>query len=124
MNRSIELVVYEGAMCCSSGVCGPEPDRELINFSEALKRLENDYKGELKVERELIIQRTEFMPTGRWPKALREKGLSVLPIVTINGENPDPKAKYPRYAELRREIRTNADTSVKACGRWAMASYI
>ena len=24
------LIIYEGAMCCSTGVCGPEPDKELI----------------------------------------------------------------------------------------------
>ncbi len=104
MNRSIELVVYEGAMCCSSGVCGPEPDRELINFSEALKRLENDYKGELKVERASLSSNVPmFIANREVAKALREKGLSVLPIVTINGEIVS-KAKYPRYAELRREI--------------------
>ena len=29
-----ELTIYEGAMCCATGVCGPEPDRELIEFNE------------------------------------------------------------------------------------------
>ncbi len=37
-----ELIIYEGAMCCSTGVCGPEPDQNLIAFSETLKRLQNE----------------------------------------------------------------------------------
>ena len=44
------LVIYEGAMCCSTGICGPEPDKELIEFSETLKRLQNEFK-ELNITR-------------------------------------------------------------------------
>jgi len=43
-----ELTIYEGAMCCATGVCGPEPDRELIEFNETLKRLASEYNGNLK----------------------------------------------------------------------------
>lgn len=46
-----ELMVYEGAMCCSTGVCGPEPDRTLIEFNETLKRLTGEYGDSLKIIR-------------------------------------------------------------------------
>ena len=39
------LIIYEGAMCCSTGICGPEPDKELIEFNETLKKRfkQNEY---------------------------------------------------------------------------------
>ena len=96
--------MYEGAMCCSSGVCGPEPDRRLIDFSEALKRLQSEYKDELNVERASLSSDVPmFIANKEIAKTLREKGLNVLPIVTINGDIVS-KERYPTYAELRREI--------------------
>ncbi len=38
MNKIIE--VFDPPMCCSSGVCGPEVDPKLVEFSAALKSLE------------------------------------------------------------------------------------
>jgi len=98
------LVVYEGAMCCSTGVCGPEPDKKLIEFSEALKRLQSEYKDELKLERaSLSFNVPMFIENREIAKTIREMGLNILPIVTINGEIVS-KQKYPTYAELRKEI--------------------
>ena len=37
------LIIYEGAMCCSTGVCGPEPDKELIEFNETLKKIKLEF---------------------------------------------------------------------------------
>ncbi|SMO93187.1 arsenic metallochaperone ArsD family protein, partial [Halorubrum cibi] len=34
-----ELTLYEEAMCCSTGVCGPDPDDELVEVSAALDQL-------------------------------------------------------------------------------------
>ena len=50
----INLVIYEGAMCCSTGVCGPEPNKELIELNEALKRLQKEFK-ELNAVRALCL---------------------------------------------------------------------
>ncbi len=45
-----ELIIFEGAMCCSTGLCGPTPDKKLIEINEALKKLSEEFKG-LKVTR-------------------------------------------------------------------------
>ena len=46
-----ELIIYEGAMCCSTGVCGPEPDQELIALNETIKKLQGEYNGQLNIIR-------------------------------------------------------------------------
>ena len=38
-----ELMIFEGAMCCPTGVCGPNVDKALIDFNEALKKLATEY---------------------------------------------------------------------------------
>ncbi len=39
----IDLIIYEGAMCCSTGICGPEPDKVLIEFNETLKKIQHEF---------------------------------------------------------------------------------
>nr|WP_243645310.1 arsenic metallochaperone ArsD family protein [Natrarchaeobius chitinivorans] len=36
----MERTPYEEATCCSTGVCGPYPDDELVEVSAALDKLE------------------------------------------------------------------------------------
>nr|WP_084260780.1 arsenic metallochaperone ArsD family protein [Natronomonas moolapensis] len=38
-----ELTPYEEAMCCSTGVCGPGSDGELVEVSAALDQLEDAF---------------------------------------------------------------------------------
>ncbi len=34
MAQTNKLVIYESAMCCSSGVCGPRPNSSLIDLHD------------------------------------------------------------------------------------------
>ncbi len=43
-----KMVIFDPAMCCSTGVCGPSVDKNLLRVSTILNRLEK--KG-IKVER-------------------------------------------------------------------------
>jgi len=42
-----EITLYEEAMCCSTGVCGPDPDDELVEVSAALDQLEDEFDVEV-----------------------------------------------------------------------------
>jgi hypothetical protein len=96
-----EVIIYEGAMCCSSGVCGPEPDRELIAFSETLKRLQSEYGERLMVMRaSLTFNSFIFMAHPEIARLVKESGPEVLPITTINGEIIAGQ-KYLPYEELK-----------------------
>jgi len=96
-----ELIIYEGAMCCSTGVCGPEPDRDLIELSETLKRLQNEYGEGLSILRaSLTFNSFIFMAHPEIVRLVKENGPAVLPITTINGEII-ARQKYLQYDALR-----------------------
>jgi disulfide oxidoreductase YuzD len=99
--KNNELIVYEGAMCCASGVCGPEPDRELIEFNETLKKLTGEFDG-LKITRaSLTFNALLFSVNKEVLQLVKENGQEILPITTINGEIV-AKQKYLKYSELKK----------------------
>ena len=99
-----ELIIYEGAMCCSTGVCGPEPDRDLIEFSETLKRLQNEYGEGLSIMRaSLTFNSLVFMAHPKIARLVKENGPAALPITTINGEII-AEQKYLPYEALKAAI--------------------
>jgi hypothetical protein len=95
------LIIYEGAMCCSTGVCGPEPDQNLIAFSETLKRVQNEYGEGLSIMRaSLTFNSLVFMAHPEIARLVKENGPAVLPITTVNGEIV-ARQKYLTYDELK-----------------------
>ena len=98
-----ELIIFEGAMCCSTGLCGPEPDKELIEFSETIKKLPAEFEG-LKVTRAgLAFNPLLFSTNKEVLRLLKENGQGVLPITTLNGEII-ARQKYLAFDELKRLI--------------------
>ena len=99
-----ELIIYEGAMCCSTGVCGPEPDQTLIAFNETLKRLQSEYGKNLTIMRaSLTFNSLIFLSHKEIARMVKESGPEVLPITTINGEII-ARQKYLPYEELKAAI--------------------
>jgi len=99
-----EVIIYEGAMCCSTGVCGPEPDRNLIVFSETVKRLQNEYGERLTIMRaSLTFNSLIFMAHPEIARLVKENGPEVLPITTLNGDII-ARQKYLTYEELKAAI--------------------
>jgi len=97
------LVIYEGAMCCSTGICGPEPDKILIEFNEALKKLHNEYDG-LEITRASMTHNLNlFLENKAIFQIIKEKGSDILPITTLDG-NIIAKQKYMKYEELKRAL--------------------
>jgi hypothetical protein len=100
----LEVIVYEGAMCCSTGICGPEPDRTLIEFNETLKRLTGEYGDKLKIMRaSLTFDSFIFMAHPEIAKLVKEGGPGVLPITTLNGEIIAGQ-RYLTYAEMKEHL--------------------
>jgi hypothetical protein len=94
-----ELIIFEGPICCPTGVCGPNPDKELIEFNETLKKLGQEFKG-LKITRASMSFNVQlFMQTPAVRDLVRTNGPSILPITMIDGEIVK-KQQYPKYAEL------------------------
>lgn len=96
-----KFIIYDPPMCCSSGVCGPNPDQTLIDFQNTLTELK---KSGIEVERYIITQSPEkFKENPQVIKLIQEKQLSVLPITTLNGMIVKT-GSYPTLEEFKNFI--------------------
>jgi len=89
--------VFDPAMCCASGVCGPEVDTKLVRFAADLDWL----KGEgVMVQRHNLSQDpAAFVENQVVNAALAEKGEAALPLVLVNGKVA-VAGRYPGRDEL------------------------
>lgn len=99
----INLIIYEGAICCSTGICGPEPNKELIELNEALKKLRNEFKELNAVRASISFNLNMFLENQEISQLIQVNGPDVLPITTINGKIIS-RQKYLTYADLKKEI--------------------
>ena len=89
--------VFDPAMCCSSGVCGPSIDPQLARFSADLDWLKT--QG-VSVERFNLAQQPMAFAENPVVKAFLERtGHEGLPLVLVDGEFA-LAGRYPRRAEL------------------------
>lgn len=95
------LIIYEGAMCCSIGVCGPEPDKELIEFNDTLKKLQKEFKNLDIMRASMSFNINMFLENKNIFQLVKENGPDILPIITYNGKIVS-KQKYLKYIELEK----------------------
>jgi len=81
--RSSKLQVYDPPMCCSSGVCGPNINPELVRFSSDLDWLRQ--QG-VEVERyNLSSNPGAFAQQEAVREALENEGNECLPLIVVDG---------------------------------------
>ena len=81
--ETLKLEVFDRPMCCSSGVCGPNVDPKLVQFSADLEWVRS--RG-IQVERyNPSRQYQAFADNDTVVKAISDGGLSCLPLVLVNG---------------------------------------
>lgn len=91
------LEVYDPPMCCSSGVCGPNIDPNLMKFASLLKTLS---ENNIKVRRYNFSQQPQaFIENKKVLEMLTADDESMLPYIFINGELLC-KGRYPSKEEL------------------------
>lgn len=89
--------VFDPAMCCSTGICGPAIDPQLARFAADLDWLKN--QG-VSVERfNLSQQPAAFADDAAVKAALETKGEAGLPLVKVDGQVKS-SGGYPTRAEL------------------------
>ncbi|WP_407408459.1 arsenite efflux transporter metallochaperone ArsD [Peribacillus sp.] len=94
-----EIQIFDPAMCCPTGVCGPSIDPELLRMSFVISNLK---KKDYPIERYNLTNDTEqFMQHEQVSTLLNEKGPDVLPIVFVDG-NVVRTGSYPSNEELGR----------------------
>ena len=93
--------VYDPALCCSSGVCGPSVDPALSVAAADLAWLES---VGVHVERFNLAQEPQaFADNERVLEVMRGAGESALPVVLLDGEVL-AKGRYPSRTELARAV--------------------
>jgi arsenite methyltransferase len=91
------LRIYEPALCCSTGLCGPDPDAALVQFAADAKALVAEGVA---VERYNLAQApAAFVAEPAVVAALNTLGTSVLPLVVRDGRIVS-HGRYPSRAEL------------------------
>jgi len=81
--KKMKLDVYDPPMCCSSGVCSPNINTALVEFSSDLEWLKTQ---NVEVERYDLINHPEaFANQEAVNKTLLEEGNKCLPILLVNG---------------------------------------
>lgn len=100
----MKIEIFEPAMCCPSGVCGPSVDSKLVKLQETLRLIQERSGGRVEVERfNLSSSPNAFVENAAVGEMLREMGPKALPLVFIDGELI-AKQGYPSAAEFQQAI--------------------
>ncbi len=93
----MKVEIYDPAMCCSSGMCGPSIDPELLKINEAVLALQKQGVEVLRFN--LAQQPGEFMANKKVADLLHKNGKNILPVTMVNGEVLIT-GEYPSYEDL------------------------
>ena len=78
-----KLEIYDPAMCCSTGVCGPEVDPVLVTFAADLKWVAD--QG-VTVRRYNLGQEPQAFAANPAVVTEMEAGMDRLPIIVVDGQ--------------------------------------
>lgn len=91
------VTVFDPPMCCSSGVCGPRVDPQVVRFARDLHWL---IEHGVRVERFNLAQQPQaFAANETITGMLASEGNGCLPVVLVNQQFAS-KGTYPSRQEL------------------------
>jgi hypothetical protein len=92
-----QLELYEGAMCCETGVCGPSVDEQLLAVREDLRWAER--QGASVARHNLTSDPDAFVANPKVTGLMQAFGDKALPVLIIDGEIRT-HGRYPTRHEL------------------------
>ncbi|MHB1392614.1 MAG: arsenite efflux transporter metallochaperone ArsD [Clostridia bacterium] len=92
-----KMIIFEPAMCCSTGVCGPSVDKELLRVSTVINNLKNN--GILVERYNLSSNPQIFVDNKEINRILNNEGVEVLPVTMVDGVVVKTKT-YPTDEEF------------------------
>lgn len=102
----VNLEIFDPTLCCSTGVCGPSIDPELLRISTAINVLNK--KGLLVKRYNLAQEPKEYVINKYVNNLLVTVGVNALPITVLNGEVVK-SGNYPTNKELSELLGINED---------------
>lgn len=108
----MKLEIYDPAMCCSTGVCGPSVDPELVRIQEALRQVQKQAPA-VEINRYgLSTDPQAFVSNPAVAELLKNEGPQCLPLVFVDGELLT-KGCYPGNGQLAARLqKTGAEVSL------------
>lgn len=113
------LRVFDPAMCCSSGACGPSPDPELARFAADLVWLQS--QG-VTVERHSLSGNPKAFAETPAVKSALERGMEVLPLILVDdriaveGSYPSRETLAALSGVVLRKLASTVVPSGGCCG--------
>lgn len=93
------IAVFEGPLCCNTGVCGTDPDQDLVTFTADVAWLA---RHGVEVRRANLAQDPQAFAESEVARAyLRTDGADGLPLVVVDGVTVCT-GRYPTRVELAR----------------------
>jgi hypothetical protein len=100
------LAVFDPALCCSTGVCGPDVDEALVRFAADVEWLRQ--RG-VEVRRHNLAQEANVFATDSVVReALQREGVGCLPLLVVEGRIVS-RGRYPDRTELARMMDSDGE---------------
>lgn len=113
----VKLELFERALCCSTGVCGPSVDENLLRITGVFESLNQVDKMEA-IRYNLSSTPKAFAENPAVLKELKEKGKEALPVTVLDGKVVKTGA-YPTNEEIQQftgVILVEPKSSTGCCG--------
>ena len=110
-----KITVFDPALCCSTGVCGPSVDPALAQFAASVETLKNEGVA---VERHNLAQEPAAFVANERVKELMAANEQPLPYIFVDDELVFA-SRYPGREELLEVLGVDAGSQVtekKCCG--------
>ena len=91
------VLVYDRALCCSTGVCGPQVDPELVRFAADLQWLESN--GHQVTRWNLAQDPGEFAANTIVQEMITDQGVECLPLILVD-DRVVSRNEYPKRENL------------------------
>ena len=106
-----QVALYEGAMCCETGVCGPGVDGQLLAIREDLRWVET--QGASVSRHNLTSDPDAFVANAKVTGLMQAFGEKALPVLVIDGEIAT-HGHYPTRDELATALAGTSDQTAVA----------
>lgn len=103
-----KVEIFDPAMCCSTGVCGPSIDPNLMRIASVINSLKE--KGIVIKRHGLSTEPQDFISNKVISDILQVEGADVLPVTLLDGKVVKTK-QYPTNEELSTWLETEIDAT-------------
>ncbi|MFK4879964.1 arsenite efflux transporter metallochaperone ArsD [Lactococcus petauri] len=108
-----KIEIFEPAMCCSTGVCGPSVDSELLCITNLMDSLKDN--KEIKAYRYNLTSNPQvFVVNETILNLLQSKGNEILPVTMVDG-TVIKTGSYPTITELQAHCETLDEVENNTC---------